>query len=148
MAALAGVRQTVTYEAQGAIELEALAASDVSESYRFDIVDSEAMIQFDPAPVMHAIVDDLRAGLAVPVIAAKFHNGVADLIESLCLRLSEQTGVKTVALSGGVFQNVTLLRLAVERLRRHDLRVLVHRHVPPNDGGLALGQAVIANARE
>ena len=70
---------------------------------------------------------------------------MAGLIETLSLRLSGRTGVDTIALSGGVFQNATLLSLTMERLKPHDLRVLVHRKVPPNDGGLALGQAVIAH---
>ena len=146
VAALIGVRQTVTYEAQGAIELEALAAAEVLDRYTFQLVENGAMIQFDPASVICAIVDDLHADVPASSIAAKFHNGVADLIETLSQHLSAQTDVTTIALSGGLFQNVSLQRLTIERLRHHDLRVLIHHHVPPNDGGLALGQAVIANA--
>ncbi|MCB0164678.1 MAG: carbamoyltransferase HypF, partial [Anaerolineae bacterium] len=77
-------------------------------------------------------------------IAAKFHNGVAELILSLSLRLRHRTGLNRVALSGGVFQNVTLLEAAVKRLKMNNFEVCAHRQVPPNDGGLALGQAIIA----
>ena len=145
VAALVGQRQAVTYEAQAAIEFEAQAAAGVTDEYRFDIIDSGESWQFDAAPVIRETVADLRNGVERPVIAAKFHNAVASLIETLSLRLSERTGVDTIALSGGVFQNATLLGLTMERLRQHDLRVLVHRKVPPNDGGLALGQAIIAH---
>ena len=140
-----GQRQAVTYEAQAAIEFEAQAAVYVTDEYCFDIIDSGDSWQFDAAPARRDVVADLRNGVECPVIAAKFHNAVAGLIETLSLRLSEHIGVDTIALSGGVFQNATLLGLTMERLKPHDLRVLVHRKVPPNDGGLALGQAVIAH---
>jgi hydrogenase maturation protein HypF len=100
---------------------------------------------FDPAPVLRAIVADVLAGVAQPVIAARFHQAVADLIVTLSLQLRRREGLNQVALSGGVFQNVTLLEQTVQRLRAADFTVLTHRLVPPNDGGLALGQAVIAS---
>lgn len=139
VASLAGVRQTVTYEAQAAIEFEALAAPEVETGYAFEFEDS----RFDAAPVIRAATADVLAGLPVAVMAAKFHNAVADLIAQLSLRLRRQTGLNRVALSGGVFQNTTLLKLATGRLQDHEFTVLTHRRVPPNDGGLALGQAVI-----
>jgi hydrogenase maturation protein HypF len=145
VAALAGQRQAVTYEAQAAIEFEAQAATGVTQAYGFDIVAGAGPWQFDAAPIMRDVVADFRDGIDCSIIAAKFHNAVADLIETLSLRLSRLTGVNTIALSGGVFQNATLLGLTMQRLRQHDLRVLVHRKVPPNDGGLALGQAVVAH---
>ncbi len=147
VAALCGVRQTVTYEAQAAIEMEALAAdekTDVADgAYQFEI----RATAFDAAPVIRAIVADWRAGVGAPVIAARFHNAVSALILTLSRRLREQHGLNTVALSGGVFQNVTLLARTAQRLRADGFEVLVHRLVPPNDGGLALGQAVIGAKR-
>ncbi|MAT98126.1 MAG: carbamoyltransferase HypF [Anaerolineaceae bacterium] len=139
VASLLGIRQTVTYEGQAAIELEVVAAPDVTEQYQFDLSGD----LFDAAPIFAAIVKDLQAGLATAVIAAKFHNAVADLIVRLSLQMRKQHGLNQVALSGGVFQNVTLLETAVRQLHHHNFTIFTHRLVPPNDGGLALGQAVI-----
>jgi hydrogenase maturation protein HypF len=142
VASLAGVRQTVTYEAQAAIELEALIAADIQEGYCFDLPAGDP-VEIDPAPVIRAVAADVRAGVVAPIISARFHHAVADLVLCLSLRLREKEGLGRVALSGGVFQNVTLLELTAERLRRANFEVLIHRLVPPNDGGLALGQAVV-----
>jgi hydrogenase maturation protein HypF len=146
VAALVGIRQTVTYEAQAAIELEAIAAAGVEDSYAFSYASTNP-IQIQVAPVIQDIVADLRLGLPAALIAAKFHQAVADLILQLGLRLREQTGLNQVALSGGVFQNVTLLQAAVQRLQAAGFAVFTPRLVPPNDGGLALGQAMIAAAQ-
>ncbi|MEZ4519337.1 MAG: carbamoyltransferase HypF [Chloroflexota bacterium] len=140
VASLLGVRQTVTYEGQAAIELEALAAPGVADSYAFDVTGAE----IDPAPVIIGVVSDILTGIDTAVVAARFHNAVADLVVGLSLQVRQQLGLNQVALSGGVFQNVTLLEAAVTRLRAHQFEVLIHHVVPPNDGGLALGQAVIA----
>ncbi|MCL4371287.1 MAG: carbamoyltransferase HypF, partial [Chloroflexi bacterium] len=91
--------------------------------------------------------EEVRCGTPTGVISARFHNTVADLIGSLCDRLREETGLTTVALSGGVFQNLFLLERACRLLEARGFRVLIHHQVPPNDGGIALGQAVIANRR-
>jgi hydrogenase maturation protein HypF len=142
VAALAGVRQIATYEAQAAIEFEALIDEHETTAYHFDWQPSTG--EFNPAPLLHAVAADVRAGVAAPVIAARFHNAVADLVLTLSLWLREGEGLNQVALSGGVFQNVTLLQLTRRRLRTAGFDVLTHRLVPPNDGGLALGQAAIA----
>jgi hydrogenase maturation protein HypF len=139
VASLLGIRQTVTYEGQAAIELEVVAAPDVTEQYQFGL-DGE---EFDAAPIFAAVVADLKQGVATAVIAAKFHNAVADLIVQLSLQTRQQHGLNQVALSGGVFQNVALLETAVRQLRHHDFAIFTHRLVPPNDGGLALGQVMI-----
>ena len=97
---------------------------------------------------MRAATDDLRAGVAPAVIAARFHNGVAALIEDGCVLLRERHGLGTVALSGGVFQNLILAHQVVARLEARGFRVLVHSRVPCNDGGISLGQAVVAGARD
>jgi hydrogenase maturation protein HypF len=147
VAALTGVLHIVTYEAQGAIWLEARADETESGSYTFDLLepdDPQAPWLFDPAPVLRAVRDDLRGGTPVPVIAARFHNGVADVIQSICEIASDITGIKTVVLSGGVFQNATLHEKTIPRLEGLGLTVYTHHLVPPNDGGLALGQAAIA----
>jgi hydrogenase maturation protein HypF len=81
-----------------------------------------------------------------PIISARFHNGIAAMIRDVCLRLRRQHGLNQVALSGGVFQNVTLLGKTLALLHSAGFEVFTHRLVPPNDGGIALGQAVVANA--
>jgi hydrogenase maturation protein HypF len=140
VAALAGVRQTITYEAQAAIEMEALSAAAESKSYTFAYNGS----QFDAAPVIRNVVEDVLSGVGPAIIGARFHNAVADLILKISDDMRKRKAVHQVALSGGVFQNVTLLELAVKRLEAAGFEVLVHHKVPPNDGGLALGQAIIA----
>jgi len=143
VAALAGVRQEVTYEAQAAIELEALVDETVDGAYAFGW-DGEII---DPAPVLRAVVADRRAGVPAGVIAARFHRGVAEVIVRVAAALRERFELGTVGLSGGVFQNVTLTTLVRRGLETAGFRVLVHRLVPPNDGGLALGQAMVAATR-
>jgi hydrogenase maturation protein HypF len=97
-------------------------------------------------PVLQAIVDDLRSGADAGAVAAGFHLAVAALVGQLATEIGDPLGVTRAALSGGVFQNVLLLRLAREDLEGRGFEVLTHRIVPPNDGGLALGQAVVAAA--
>ncbi len=94
------------------------------------------------------VVDDLRAGVDVPVIAARFHAGLAGLLARAAADACAATGLDTVALSGGVFQNVLLLRLLVAELETAGLRVLTHSRVPPNDAGVSLGQVAVAAARD
>ncbi len=146
-ASLVGIRQEVSYEAQGAMELEALAAQFLNKSsdtgaYEFSIEETSPFV-FDPAPVWQAMIADLRAGVAIPDIAARFHRGVARLIARACVLARSRTGITTAGLTGGVFQNTLLTRLTREALEEEGFPVLVHRIVPPNDGGLALGQAAI-----
>jgi hydrogenase maturation protein HypF len=140
VSALAGVCQEINYEAQAAIELEMLVEGGVGESYSFGLGE-----EIDPAPVIRAVVADVRAGVPVGVIAAKFHNGLAVMVRDVCLRLREESGLNEVALSGGVFQNVTLLGKTVPLLEEAGFTVYIHHLVPPNDGGISLGQAVIAS---
>lgn len=143
VAALAGVRQVVTYEAQAAIEFEALMDNAETTAYHFDWQPGAG--EFDAAPLLHAVVGDVLAGIPAPVVAARFHNAVADLILHISRWLRKQEGLNQVALSGGVFQNVTLLQQTLHRLYAAGFDVLTHRLVPPNDGGLALGQAVVGS---
>jgi hydrogenase maturation protein HypF len=100
------------------------------------------------ADLIRAVTDDLAAGVSISVISARFHNGVAALIEETCVLLRERHGLATVALSGGVFQNLLLLNQVVRRLEDRGFRVLTHSSVPCNDGGISFGQAVVAGARD
>ncbi|PRX44608.1 hydrogenase maturation protein HypF [Prauserella shujinwangii] len=143
VAALLGVRDTTNYEGQAAIELEQLADPAVRGGYPAGISAADP-VTVSGADLVKSVVDDLRAGRAVDVVAARFHNGVAEAIRGVCARLREATGVGTVALSGGVFQNVLLLDRTVDLLEGRGFRVLTHSRVPTNDGGVSLGQAVVA----
>jgi hydrogenase maturation protein HypF len=140
VASIAGVRHEVSYEGQAAIELEAIADPEEGGAYEFEIGEGVVLA----APVIRGAADDVHAGISASRIAARFHNAVADMIVEVCNRIREERGLEVVALSGGVFQNVTLLGRVVPRLEGAGFRVLTHRRVPPNDGGVSLGQAVVA----
>jgi hydrogenase maturation protein HypF len=145
VSSLLGVRHTVSYEAQAAIELETVAAAHLARARSYPLASDDGG-EIDPAPLLRAMVADLRDGTPAGEIAAGFHVAVADVMATIATRLRRRTGLGRVALSGGVFQNVLLTRLARERLIVQGLEVLTHRVVPPNDGGLALGQLVVAAA--
>ncbi len=150
VAALVGVRQETNYEGQAAIELEALAAPDEEGSYPFpvpQVAQSDGKIspqEIDLAPCLKAVVENYSQGVPVPVISRRFHNGLAELVLQVSEAIRRATGVSTVALSGGVWQNMTLLRKATFLLEQRKYKVLIHTKVPANDGGIALGQAVVA----
>jgi hydrogenase maturation protein HypF len=146
VSSLAGVRQTVAYEAQAAIELEGLSreCDCGAHTYAFDVDDSRTPVIIDPGPVVAAVVDDVRAGVPRGVIGVRFHRAVADLIVDLAGL--DDTGGQPIALSGGVFQNALLLHLARNGLQNNGFQVITHQHVPPNDGGIALGQLLVGTA--
>ncbi|MBS1853829.1 MAG: carbamoyltransferase HypF [Acidobacteria bacterium] len=146
VASLLGLRHEVTYEGQAAIELEAIAAAGIAGSYPFDIAET-APWQIDPCATIRAIVAALGRGDPAAAISARFHNTVAAMILEVALRVRAAERLNRVCLSGGTFQNVYLLTRALEGLRSAGFDVYLHSQVPPNDGGLSLGQAAIANAR-
>ena len=146
ISALVGVRGVVNYEGQAAIELEMLAAEGVDDTYDWRLLRRTPMV-IDPAPLLRGVVADLQAGVDVGVISARFHNTIAAIVADVCRAAREKTGVGRVALSGGCFQNVYLLGRTIDALERDGFQVLIHHLVPANDGGIALGQAVVANAR-
>jgi hydrogenase maturation protein HypF len=145
VAALLGVRDTINYEGQAAVELEQLADPAERGAYAAAITPQQPFLVAG-RDLVRAAAEDLAAGVATSVAAARFHHGVADLIADGCLLLRERHGLSTVALSGGVFQNLLLLHATVSRLEAHGFAVLVHSRVPCNDGGISLGQAVVAAA--
>jgi hydrogenase maturation protein HypF len=145
VSALLGVRDTINYEGQAAVELEQLADPFERGSYRAGLSPGEPF-GVAGADLVRAAAGDLGRGVAAPVIAARFHHGVARLIEEACVVVRDRRGLGTVALSGGVFQNLLLLTETVGRLEARGFRVLTHAQVPCNDGGISLGQAVVAAA--
>ncbi len=150
VAALAGLRGEVTYEGQAAMELEALAASSVpAPAYPVldEMLPPALPAALDTGALIRAVVQDVSAGVTVPVIGARFHQTLAELIAAVCGMAARQYGVRTVCLSGGVFQNMLLLRLASGLLEAAGLIVLTHHQTPANDGGVSLGQAAVAVRR-
>jgi hydrogenase maturation protein HypF len=145
VAAMLGLCERASYEAQAAIRLEAAADPSIRDAYPFAVETSERpwQVRFD----FRALLEDKRAGVPVSEMAGKFHNTVAGAIVRVCRYLRGQRDLHRVALSGGVFQNELLLRRTVEGLQSQRFEVFTNQLVPPNDGGLSLGQAVVAAAR-
>jgi len=159
VSALAGVCRRATYEGQPAIELEGVADTRWGTVYPYDIVENDPLV-IDLLPTFRAIVRDLMEGSRASQdpgtqgitpcarkIAALLHNTISRASADVCIRLRKRYGLGTVAMSGGVFQNQRLSERLAALLRRHGFEVLRHRHVPPNDGGLSLGQAAVAISR-
>lgn len=146
VAALCGLRSTCSYEGQAAMELEAAALPGVYSAYVFALEPTEAGFVIDLAPALSELVGDLRRETSVGVVAARFHETMAQSILAGCRRSRASGAPETVVLSGGCFQNRRLTERARELLAQEGLNVLVHGDVPCNDGGIALGQAVVANA--
>jgi hydrogenase maturation protein HypF len=147
VAALAGVRARVNYEGQAAAELEGAAAPAAAQAAYPLPVDPGPPVVLDARPAITAIAEDVRAGTAAAVVAARFHAAVAAATARACAILAERHGLATVVLSGGVFQNRLLLDAASAALERDGLPVLVPERLPPNDGAISYGQAAVAAAR-
>lgn len=145
VAALLGVRNEITYEAQAAIELEALArtANSSNHLYPFSIRDGTV----HTGDIFAAVIDDLESKTSKAKIARALHDTMAEVAARMAVDARAKSGIGVVALSGGCFQNRLLQAAAIRRIEREGFTVLVHRRVPANDGGLALGQAVVAAAR-
>lgn len=143
VAAITGIRYTVSYEGQAAVELEMLADCSVTDCYPFDLT-SDGIYQIMPHAIIHGLVEDIEKKVAPSVVSAKFHNTVISMSESLCLVIRKETDINRVALSGGVFQNSYLLNGIIKELVKNRFEVFSHRNVPSNDGGISLGQAVCA----
>ncbi len=145
VSALIGIRGRIDYEAQAAIEMEMAADESERGSYRFSIVERDGVSVVHVKELFDDILHDLKDNVTRGKIAARFHNTMAEMVVRMSQRLSGTSGIKKVALSGGVFQNRLLLRLTVAALEKAGFEVLTHSKVPTNDGGISLGQAVIAN---
>jgi len=149
VSALAGVRGEIDYEAQAVIELEMLAPDETGElgreSYPFTIFEQHGVRVVKLSELFESLVRDVKNQVSVDIISLKFHNTVAQMVADMCKSIARETGINKVALSGGVFQNRLLLKLATGILQKEGFSVLTHRLVPCNDGGISLGQAVVAN---
>ena len=151
VATLAGVRDHVSYEGQAAIELEWLASEcDAGGVYSFALQEScetDGPLQIDTRPLIAAVAADVNRGSGAAEIGRRFHATMAEMIVRVCERLRAETELNAVVLSGGVIMNMLLLELAVAGLETAGFRVYRHQLVPPNDGGLCLGQLAVAAAR-
>jgi hydrogenase maturation protein HypF len=151
LAAAIGVcRDAASYEGQAAIELEALIQPDIPQMppYPFQTsIDVERRMRLSAAPLWLPLLRDLQNGVEPADMAARFHAGLAQAIAALAITLTQQHQLPQVVLSGGVFQNQVLLLAVQKKLQQQGLTVLTPEAVPPNDGGIALGQAAIATAR-
>ena len=145
VAALLGVRDEITYEAQAAIELETLARSSPPATHIYPFAIRDGTIQ--TGDILASIIGDLESGTPKPKIARAFHDTMAEVAARMALDARGKSGIDVVALSGGCFQNRLLQAAAIARIELEGFTVLVHHRVPANDGGLALGQAVVAAAR-
>jgi hydrogenase maturation protein HypF len=146
VATLIGVRYEVQYEGQAAVELEMLAAESAVEGYSFNLVANRKPMVVQTEGIIRGVVDDLLRSKPGSLIAAKFHTTLVEIIRSVCGRIRELANLRQVALSGGVFQNTLLLTAVITGLQDDGFTVYTHKLVPPNDGGLCLGQAAVANA--
>jgi hydrogenase maturation protein HypF len=152
VAAFASLSHEVSYEAEAAVSLEMRAPDRFTKTriqtypYSFDEQNGVTIVKL--AELFSGIVEDVRDKAAVSAISLKLHYTVAQITVEMCRKISLQTGIKQVALSGGVFQNRLLLKLTSDGLKRAGFQVLTHHLVPCNDGGLSLGQAVVANFTE
>jgi hydrogenase maturation protein HypF len=177
VASLAGVCHSIDHEAEAAMRLETLArghfgfgcggrdggraaviddvvddviAAAAAAGHAFAVAaptSDGAAVRIDWRGLVAAVARDAAAGVPPSLIAARFHAAVAGLVANACATLADRVGATAVGLTGGVFQNPLLLELAVAALRRRGCEVLLHHRVPANDGGLALGQAVLARSR-
>ncbi len=152
VASLAGVRQQINYEAQAAIEFEALHDQDETGCYPFEIINQPIeengsitkRMRLDPKPLIEAVVHDVLEKVSPCIISARFHNSLTNVVCEASSIIRQEHSINTVILSGGVWQNMHLLSKTYAALRLEGFKVLTHRLAPANDGGLSLGQAAIA----
>jgi hydrogenase maturation protein HypF len=147
VSAILGVREAINYDGQAAIELEQHADPAVTDAYPVRVLGGHPLL-LDGPDLVRSIADDLAAGTGTPVVAARFHNSLAVMVAEACDRVRSSTSLSTVALSGGVFQNRLLVDRLLPALSERGFRVLTHRRVPPNDGGISLGLVAVAAARD
>ncbi len=147
VSALAGVCTEACYEGEPAVELEQAIENDSPTGYTFNIVRTGQVFDLDWRALVTRVTEDRLRGAALGVIACRFHNGLVGALRDVCLALSGETTIKQVVLSGGCFMNMFLLSRLTAELEGRGLTVYTHNRVPCNDGGIALGQAVIADTR-
>jgi hydrogenase maturation protein HypF len=148
VAALINLRHEVNYEAQAAVELEMCQDEAVAgQPYPFGLSEAGDLLQIDSRPLFRAIVDDLLRGATAGEISRRFHDGLVEALAGIARILRKRTSLNTVCLSGGTFQNASLANGLEHQLQSEGFEVYTHSQVPPGDGGISLGQAVVAAHR-
>ncbi len=147
VSSIIGIRDTITYQGQAAIELEMMARDSGGEFYEFEIREENGIYVINPLTVIQSIIEDIKNEAAADSISSKFHFGLAEMIVRVSGLLREETRINKVCLSGGVSQNMVLRKLTTERLERNDFKVYNHKNIPPNDGGISAGQVAVAMKR-
>jgi hydrogenase maturation protein HypF len=147
VAAMAGIGNFNHFEAQLPIGLESVADAGCREDYPFELTGSSGPLQLDLGPMFRSIISDIKSGLPAPLLAGRFHNTIAETFLAMASKARQVSGIKTVALSGGVFCNRLLAGKTIKLLNKNGFSVLYNIVVPANDGGLSLGQAAIAAHR-
>ncbi len=147
VAAIAGLREEVAFEGQAAMELEMIAETSADDAYDVHW-ESGYPLQISPVPIIRSIVDDLLRQTPLPIISGRFHMTLIKVFGDVCDHLRQEKGLTRVVLSGGVFQNVIILRGLMRLLEDRGFEVYTHTKIPTNDGGISLGQAVVAAAQE
>jgi hydrogenase maturation protein HypF len=142
VAALVGLHQQISYEAQNAIALETIADPQEQSSYDLPVQDGQILV----SPLIRAIIEDLKRKVTPAVISARFHNGLTSCAVSVSELIRSQTGLRRVVLSGGVWQNNTLIKQTIIALKASGFEVFWPHKLPANDGGVSLGQALVALA--
>lgn len=146
VAAIAGIQNHVHYEGQAAIEFEQTITDENVDGYIFGIETQNNMIILDWKEVIKSVIDDVLNGMKTGTISAKFHRGLANVLSEVSEKIRQSVGINDVVLSGGVFMNIHLLTMLNDLLKQNGFHVWTHRRIPPNDGGISVGQAVIASA--
>jgi hydrogenase maturation protein HypF len=147
VSSLLSIRDEVNYEGQAAIEMAMISDHRIRGEYPFRIHKEKSPMIIDPKDIIRGVALDMRKGVSPPEISGKFHQTIASLIIKTCGTIRQIDGLNRVVLSGGVFQNVLLLSQVTGRLREKGFEVYTHHLIPANDGGISLGQAVIAHSR-
>lgn len=145
-AAISGIGEEATYEAELAIEFEAAADDNEKDSYHFELID-ESPVKIDFRPVFSEMIKDVLDGKRASSISMKFHRAISEVILQIAQKIRKEVGIDTVAISGGVWQNSILTRLACDLLEKNEFKLLLHKELPPNDGCISYGQAVIAGTK-
>jgi len=144
VSSLIGIRDSISYEGQAAIELETAAEDGTIDGYGWNFFREEGLMQVDTWDIVGQILEDLQKGTPVATISSRFHQTVADFTLGVCKEIRQKEGLNKVVLSGGVFQNRLLLKRILGGLRKNRFEPYFHRRVPTNDAGISLGQAIIA----
>ncbi|MBW9172176.1 carbamoyltransferase HypF [Clostridium estertheticum] len=144
VANIIGITDIVTYEGQASIELEAISEMDIEESYTYKIIKQDMYI-IEPYEIIIEVLKDKREGISAKIITSKFQNTVVNLTVTMCKFIRKDFNINDVVLSGGVFQNCFLLKKICRYLKINNFKVYIHKDLPSNDGGIAIGQIIIAN---